>query len=322
VEQILNKIEVEGVGETIIQPEIPLGPFKLPQPPPLTQEEVAAVGKSTVSRLLGMISARDDPALVSKRQQNLGLNRLAGSNYDKGAWTTLISRLATRASIEVGSNGETESPIKTENQIQKGNKFSMANTIRESFFLYILEDFRRRIDIAISWLTEEWFNEQIRPKIKKDQSNLDSDSPYQTYLNRLLSSILPYLDGRTDTKFLVRFLSEIPSLPSSIYSLVGSLAKDPERVMLCVSALHYLVIMRPPAREEALDQLEEIWRNEAEARNPAGKLLAKWRPGVLEAEKGPLKVLNGVEKKEIVVDAKGNEEGGVEKAKPAVAVAN
>ena len=45
-----------------------------------------------------------------------------------------------------------------------------------------------------------------------------------------------------------------------------------------------------------IDALEDLWRNYDDARVPTTKLLAKWRPGVLE-EKKPV---NGV-----VEDAKG-----------------
>ena len=52
----------------------------------------------------------------------------------------------------------------------------------------------------------------------------------------------------------------------------------------------YLVLLRPPVREMCIDALEDLWRNYDDARAPTTKLLAKWRPGVLE-EKKPV---NGV----------------------------
>ena len=45
--------------------------------------------------------------------------------------------------------------------------------------------------------------------------------------------------------------------------------------------------MRPPVREMAIDTVERIWRDDdfMEARPQARKVLAKWRPGVLEVMK-------------------------------------
>ena len=55
--------------------------------------------------------------------------------------------------------------------------------------------------------------------------------------------------------------------------------------------LLYLVMMRPPVREEALDCAEGIWRSNERAKGAVGKVLAKWQPEVLvDAEvTGPVK---------------------------------
>jgi symplekin len=41
-------------------------------------------------------------------------------------------------------------------------------------------------------------------------------------------------------------------------------------------------MFRPPAREAALDALEALWRENEDARKPAERHLAKWRPEVVE----------------------------------------
>jgi symplekin len=249
-----------------------------------------------------MISTQEDPSLTSQRQQKRGLNRTAGSNYDKDTWTTVIIRLATRSTVTADAEDESSpTSLKQEDKLQKHNKISVTTTVRESLYLYILEDFRRRLDIAITWLNEEWYNEQVLFK-EEERPALES-SAYETYLTKLLTSLLPYLDSRSDTKLLIRFLSEIPSLTPSILSLVATLAQDPERVDLCVRTLHYLVLMRPPAREVALDQLEEIWRDEESARKAVEKVLGKWRPGALVLEGAA----NGVKKEESGAGAEGTE---------------
>jgi symplekin len=70
--------------------------------------------------------------------------------------------------------------------------------------------------------------------------------------------VLPYLDARD--KFLTRFLSEVPSLTAEMFDRVKGLCRDPAMVRLALTGLLYLVKMRPPVRELALDAVEDIWR--------------------------------------------------------------
>ena len=116
----------------------------------------------------------------------------------------------------------------------------MAQRIREMLYRYILEDFRIRINVAISWMNEEWYNDRILLKhaLSENNGNLDGvgvPKHYDRWVVRLLDGILPYLDARD--KVLIRFLSEIPDLSEALIERVKSLANDPERVALCVQAL-------------------------------------------------------------------------------------
>ncbi|KAI4243778.1 MAG: hypothetical protein L6R42_010659, partial [Xanthoria sp. 1 TBL-2021] len=96
-EQVVNKTDNLPPEDPLrLPPDLALGPFKLPQPPPLTPEETEQIGKGTISRVFSMMSVLEEPS-AAKRQKP-GLNRLAGSNYDRDAWMTVITRLATRAS--------------------------------------------------------------------------------------------------------------------------------------------------------------------------------------------------------------------------------
>ena len=273
-EQILNKADALPAEDA--PQEVALGPFILPQPPPLTPEETDLIGKQSVSRVFGMMNVLDEPS-AAKRQKP-GLNRLAGSNYDREAWVTVITRLATRASAVLDDSPDGD-PKESTTVVKKGIQVaSLSDGIRETLWKYIIEDFRTRIGIAIAWLNEEWFNDRIAsqslPASQKSQTQ-----HYQTWTLRILDGILPYLDAKD--KLLLRFLSEIPTLSPAILERVKNLAKDPERVDLAVKAIHYLILMKPPAREICLDAVEDLWRDFEDARLPAQKLLTQWRPGVL-----------------------------------------
>ncbi|KAJ5884012.1 uncharacterized protein N7473_010898 [Penicillium subrubescens] len=263
---------------------VSLGPFVLPQPPPLTEEEAGDVGRSAVSRVFGMIDAVEttpSPA-QSKTQQQLSFARLAGSTFDRDAWVILLTRLATRAPAGL------EGGDKSKGELATGKRQpTISDSIRETLYRYILEDFRARLKIGITWLNEEWYNDRVRMKAANSDRGDEDEEPtvalfYDTWVLRLLDGFLPYLDSR-DIKVLVRFLSEIPEVTIAITQRVASLAKDPERVNLTVQALMYLIMFRPPAREMCLNTLEDVYQTYEESRPAAGKVLARWRPQALPA---------------------------------------
>ena len=278
-EQIQNKQDGLPAPQDALEdpPDLALGVFKLPQPPQMTLEETAEVGKSTINRVFSMMNVLDDP---TTKKPKAGFNRLAGSSHDKDAWITIITRIATRAPAgledeDEEDNDDDDADAKIQKLVRKPKaELSLGDGIRETLRTYILEDFRNRISTAISWLTEEWYNDAVQslpPRPTPSPSSISSTKPPSIPLNsetpqnypiwslRLLDGMLPYLDAK-DSKHLIRFLGEMPAINRDILDRVKSLAKDPERVKLSVDALHYLVLVRPPARNLALDVLEELWR--------------------------------------------------------------
>ncbi|KAJ5082043.1 hypothetical protein N7532_011086 [Penicillium argentinense] len=264
---------------------VSLGPFVLPQPPPLTEEEAIDVGRSAVARVFSMITQPEAaPSTAKTNNQQLGFARLAGSTFDRDAWVVLLARLATRA--PAGLEGDGKSAVASRRQT------TIADSIRETLYRFILEDFRGRLNMGITWLNEEYYNDRVQMKAVSRQHEDDEDSQphvplhYDKWVLRLLDGFLPYLDSK-DTKVLVRFLSEIPDIVPEVTQRVASLAKDPERVNLCVQALMYLVMFRPPARELCLNTVEEIYNTYEESRPAAGKVLSRWRPQAIQpAESG------------------------------------
>ncbi|KAK3077753.1 hypothetical protein LTS18_009407 [Coniosporium uncinatum] len=288
-EQLINKLDnsaSDGLGLERRQ-SMPLGPFKLEQPPPLTDQETAEWSKGTVQRVFGVISALDE-TVVTAKPPKAGLNRLAANTYDRDAWVTVVSRLASRA--PAGLEGDDDDAVKKEGvvKVSRNGTFELSNAVREALNLYIIQDFRRRIDLAISWLNEEWYADMIRAKEKGDDASSSSSSSsdgeipqhYEKWMLAMLDAMLPYLDAKD--KLLIRFLSEIPGLGKEVLDRVKRLASDPERVPLAVSAIHYLILLRPPVREICIDALEDLWRNYDDAKGATAKLLQKWRPHVLQ----------------------------------------
>ncbi|OJD24700.1 hypothetical protein ACJ73_03930 [Blastomyces percursus] len=274
---------------------VALGPFVLPQPPPLSGAEAAAIGKGAIERVFSMISILEQPSKALKGSQKPGFGRLAASSFDRDSWLVLLTRLATRASAGLEVD-ETDELIKTEcGRAPLSNQcISMADGIREMLYRYVLEDFRVRINVAIAWMNEEWYNDQIRLKYAASAGEGEHDvsipKHYDKWVMRLLEGILPYLDARD--KVLIRFLSEIPELSPKLVQKTKTLANDPERVTLCVQALHYLVLVRPPVRNLCLDALQDLYAKVEEARPLITKILLKWRPRALPKQEDPASKLN------------------------------
>ncbi|KAH8675421.1 hypothetical protein BX600DRAFT_546236 [Xylariales sp. PMI_506] len=277
-EQILNKLDSEPSQGRELQKPVVLGTlalptFKLPPPPALNPDQAVKAAQGTVSRVFGTINRLSGPPKKAK----IGINRLAASSYDRDSWITIVTRLATRSAA-----GLNDISVKDEGNSITHTGASLSNTIRESLYTYVLEDFRKRIDVAVSWLSEEWYNDRIQQRTAAAESR-DVPLFYDKWALRVLDGFLPYLHAQD--KVLTRFLSEIPELNPEILNRVKSICRDPTLVALALTSLLYLVMMRPPVREMALDTVQGIWLEYEEARAMAGKYLMKWRPVFMEQQK-------------------------------------
>lgn len=186
----------------------------------------------------------------STKKPEAGLNRLAASNLDRNAWITLITRIATRAPSGLEDNSHSNRIKKEDDDsdsmiISQRHGSSLSDSIRESLYVYVIEDFRRRIDTAIGWLNEEWYNDQIQLQQQQQHHRQRqhhepaAGSPqYEGLALRILDGILPYLDARD--KLFTRFVSELPGITQAVLERVKSLARDPERVGLAVNTLQYV----------------------------------------------------------------------------------
>ncbi len=242
-EQIKNALDSAPSDALTVThaPDVDLGPFVFPPPPPLTAEETAEHSKVMVNRVFGVVSGLDDSAAA--KTQRPGFSRLAASAYDRDAWVTIIARLATRTSAgleddndDIKMEDEPSKEIALRKGTGRGSAFSTSAAIREALHLYVVEDFRRRIDVAIAWLNEEWYNDRIRTQAAR-RSGEDKDPVvhYDKWVLKFLDSIIPYLDAKD--KVLIRLLSEIPSIGPDILERVKKIAQDPERVTLAINAL-------------------------------------------------------------------------------------
>ena len=291
-EQIANQMDqlppLQG------QPELALAPFHFPPPPPLTEQECAMYSETAKDRLFSTLHELDTDALKKPKKSTTetqhGFHRpVSNGSQDRDGWIALLTRIATRPTFTVNAestNGDID--IKQENfslaLTKRGaaaNDDNLPNKLRAAFQLYILDDWRRRLDIAIAWLNEEWY---------ADKLSGPTTLPNYTHLTlTILDGLIPYIDIK-DGRHLIRFLSEIPSLPGAnagdggVWTRISKLAEDPERVGIAAQTLLYLAMLRPPVREQAVDCAVRIWRGDKLGRAAVGKVVGKYRPEIFKED--------------------------------------
>ncbi|PHH88199.1 hypothetical protein CDD83_7858 [Cordyceps sp. RAO-2017] len=259
-----------------------LASFSLPPPAELTAEAALRAGGGTISRVVETMRSVEEPAV---KRAKAGFSRLAASSGSREAWMSILTRLAARSSagleattcIKEEEEEEEEEQREKEEGERAGRPERLSNGIREVLYNYVMEDFRRHMDVAVSWLCEEWYNDKMQGRA----AGRAQPRHYERCALRLLEGFVGYLHPQD--KVLTRFLSEIPELNAAILSRVKRMCRDPSVTQLALTSLLYLVMTRPPVKETALDTVQDIWTEFEDARPMAAKYLAKYRPAFLEA---------------------------------------
>ncbi|KAL2891669.1 mRNA cleavage and polyadenylation specificity factor complex subunit pta1 [Ceratocystis lukuohia] len=301
-DQTQNKMVCEStqvVPPTNHEASLSLEAFKLATAPPLTRESATGMGQVALQQVFEDCVVVGDDSMVAKKSK-VGWRQFAAHMGDRDSWITTLIRIASRGSSEIQHDKPIKSEIKTDNESEdedtktggvltakslraEGKTLTLNTDLRDMIFEYVMADFRKRIDVAVTWLCEEWYNDQIQ--LKYGQSRASSDgghgTQYHQLVLRVLDGFLPYL--HPGDRVLTRFLSEIPELSEPILTRVKQTCRDPTVVSLVLNSLLYLVMMRPPIKELALDAIQDIWLDVEDARNMAGKYLGKFRPEWLSA---------------------------------------
>jgi symplekin len=275
--------------------DITIGPFNLPAPPPLSEQERDEYSKTAVKRIFGTLEELDRESKIKGKQLHTdhGFSKSSTGGHDREGWVTLLTRLATRAPFNLTNLTIVKKEDESRAMTKKGQVFNVTWGIRESLLNYVMENFRGRIDVAITWLNEEWYSDRLLQKQRQDSGEDVEDEELPNYWHwtlRLLDSMMPYFDVK-DGRILIRLLSEVPAINRTIFERVKKIAEDPERVPISTNTLLYLIMFRPPTRQMAIDCAEEMYKENRDARSAAKKILGRWRPGaVVEADAPAVKV--------------------------------
>lgn len=238
--------------------------FELPDPQPLSLSLLTKHFHSVVDRLFLNIfkdTTSDDP----KPTRILNLETLKTNKWNKQSCIRLISRLCTRGLIS-------SNDIKENHQDQ----ISFSHFVRNKLLEYVLSYFKERIQFAVTWLSEEWYNDRLMLTKDKEELSTWEGPQYEKWTLMVLDGVLPFVDG-TNKAFL-RFLSDLPELSITCIHRLRVLCLDPDRSKLGFAALQYLIMLRPPVRSICLDFIQQLWtENHSDLMVPIERILSKYR---------------------------------------------
>ncbi|KAK9473043.1 uncharacterized protein V1510DRAFT_377327 [Dipodascopsis tothii] len=228
----------------------------------LTPAERLAVFQQMIERIFQSNDAFQNVWKFAANQKAAKTN-MSKLGINNDTWVVLLSRVSTRGT-DAGADDLQD---------------KMAAHVRDRLFAYIMASFRERIDIAVIWLNEEWYNYRLHVRTHPDDRL--EDSQYAVWASRMLDSVIPFLDAKD--RIFIRFLSDLPELTAAMIQKLKTLCLDPDRAKLGFLALQYLIMLRPPAKEFCLDLIQFLYENHPDTRASCERILQKHRAAVVRA---------------------------------------
>ena len=215
--------------------ELAIQSFELPVPEPLSVKAIQEEFQASIDRILQSLRIMDKSIIhrAGVTSKAASLETMSITEWDKDTWMILLSRLSARGLHPPPSSEES----------------TLLNVLRERLFDYIMINFREHMDLTIMWLTEEWYSDQ-----------LTGHTSYIKWATRIFDNIIPFIEAK-DTRIFLRFLGDLPLLTTSHVQKLRILCLDPERLKLGFASIKYLLLLRPPAREAAIELCVDLWRN-------------------------------------------------------------
>ncbi|CAG8482736.1 6344_t:CDS:10, partial [Diversispora eburnea] len=253
-EDQLEDLEFESEDQDLppATPTFKFQPYVLPPPENLPEEQCQTFIKTVLVNILEIESKLSTE--VKGTRSNVVLTTLSnGKRLTRTQLHVMAVRLLTR-----GLEFPNEATEKTNNEL------------REIVVQHILEDFKNRMDFALTWLDEEWYHDIVRQRVDPSHK-----SNYVIWISRLLDRIIPALEDRV----LSQFLLDVPELVEDIVDRIKIFCNDPDRRMLGFSTLSELIDLRPPARSFCMKILLAYCLHRDEStRTSAITVVNKWYP--------------------------------------------
>ncbi|KAI0272578.1 Symplekin tight junction protein C terminal-domain-containing protein [Gloeopeniophorella convolvens] len=214
--------------------------FQVPPPSALNEAERATTIKSTVSRLW----------------QSSGDLAVGPQTGGQDLWMLLLVRMITRVVDPENGKGKAradseDKDVDAEMDEETVELYERQDRLRRVLCDYIMADFSGRIRLASTWMNEEWYNDQVRLSTDNDWR-----PNYDVWLNQIVAEYQTHLDGKD--RMFARFLLDLPSVPSDVFTLLRDLCIEPERMQVGFQTLRDFVTQRPTLRGEGITILLEL----------------------------------------------------------------
>lgn len=121
---------------------------------------------------------------------------------------------------------------------------------QKKLYAQLVPDFRTSLEPLVLWLSEEYY--------------AASKEHYYNLVSRVVDEVIPKLE-LADSKTFIRLLSELPELNREIIFKIRSSCVDPERSVVGARTLKFLIMFKPPCREDCLDLAEELVKEGVES---------------------------------------------------------
>lgn len=226
--------------------------FSITNPQKMTPEIVSVRSTELVDRLVNAAAGAPDE---ERAEGVAALRKSVLEKWTSHAWVIVASRAASR-----GAPADS----------------AVSSAVRDYLYNYVISDFRDRLETMVWWLSEEWYAEWV---LAEAPPAGPEKSIYYQQVGRIVDQLLPRAEV-SDSKVLIRFFSELPALSREIVFKLRSVCQDPERSLLGFRTLKFLIMFKPPIKEDCLDLVQELYDAGADG---AEAILKRYRPEALKA---------------------------------------
>ncbi|KAJ3536396.1 hypothetical protein NM688_g6844 [Phlebia brevispora] len=246
--------------------ELEMQEFKLPPPRELPDDVRDTLIRASLTRIWdgskGLVSgsaAFNEAADISRTTPG-------------DMWMFLLVRLVTRTADPTFFDEDAK--MDTEQTEVSSDIYSYQDRLRQVLCDYIIQEFSSRVRLAITWMNEEWYNDQVR-----NQKEPDWRPNYEIWLNQLVAAYQTHLDNK-DRSFS-RFLLDLPAVPPELMSLLREMCVEADRRSIGFTVLREFVTQRPSLRDEAMNMLLELTTHPDKiTRTAAINTVKRWIPEV------------------------------------------
>ncbi|XP_021704446.1 symplekin [Aedes aegypti] len=128
-------------------------------------------------------------------------------------------------------------------------------SVRDVILEFIYEDVKKRMDLAFSWIFEEYSLLQGYTRHTYIKSEMKPDFPYTQLVLNLLTNIMERQDLREKESLLKSIYLEAPLIPDEVISLLNHMCQLEELADCGMQITKDLLIRRPPKEKVYLDIL-------------------------------------------------------------------